>query len=174
MATTQRVSANAISALKDALAVVFWFKRDLYSYAKAAVAGEPTFLAGIEWTSSDQYKRDSASLFVDRLVREQDDHQDLLLGLLVDVAAMTEFPHLERLDDPVPKVAAAKEAVNRLREVVEPYEKALMEQQTARERFDVAKHVAQERRATSERLGELKVALLRGARTCADSSRICA
>jgi hypothetical protein len=32
-----RVSANAIQALKDALAAAFWFKRDLYNYAKAAV-----------------------------------------------------------------------------------------------------------------------------------------
>jgi hypothetical protein len=156
MALTQRISANAISALKDALTAVFWFKRDLYSYAKAAVAGEPTFLAGIEWTSPDQYKRDSVSLFVDRLVREQDEHQDLLLALLVDVAAMTDFPQLRRVEDPEPKITAAREAVARLRDVVKPYERALMEQQAVRERIDAAKHAAEERRATSQRLTQLK------------------
>ena len=62
MTGAQRISANAIGALKDALTAAFWFKRDLYDYAKAAVSGEPTFLAGIDWT--DQYKRDSVSLFV--------------------------------------------------------------------------------------------------------------
>jgi hypothetical protein len=156
VALTQRISANAISALKDALAVVFWFKRDLYSYAKAAVAGEPTFLAGIDWTSPDQLKRDSASLFVDRLVRAQDEHQDLLLALLVDVAAMTDFPQLRRVEDAEPKVATAREAVARLRQVVKPYERALMEQQASRERIDAEKHQAEERRATSQRLVELK------------------
>lgn len=37
MPGTQRVSANAIVALKDALAVTFHYKSDLYDYAKAAV-----------------------------------------------------------------------------------------------------------------------------------------
>jgi len=153
---TQRISANAISALKDALTAAFWFKRDLYAYAKAAVGGEPTFLAGIDWTSPDQYKRDSVSLFVDRLVRAQDEHQGLLLALLVDVAAMTDFPQLRRVEDAEPKIATAREAVARLREVVKPYERALMEQQATRERIDAEKHAAEERRATSRRLAELK------------------
>jgi len=136
MAGPTRISANAISALKDALTAAFWFKRDLYDYAKAAVGGDPIFLAGIEWTSSEQYKRDSVSLFVDRLVRAQDEHQDQLLALLVDVAAMTDFPQLRRAEDAEPKIAVAREAVARLRSVVQPYERALMEQQSARERID--------------------------------------
>ncbi len=160
MPTTRRISANAISALKDALTASFWFKRDLYDYAKAAVGGDPTFLSGIEWTSPDHYKRDSVSLFVDRLVRAQDEHQDLLLALLVDVAAMAEFPQLRRADDPEPKIAAAREAVARLGAVVEPYERALMEKQAAKERIDLSKRVAEDRRATSERLAELKAQYL--------------
>jgi hypothetical protein len=156
VAAIQRISANAIAALKDALTAVFWFKRDLYNYAKAAVGGEPTFLSGIDWTSPDQYKRDSVNLFVDRLVRWQDEHQDPLLNLLVDVAAMEDFPYLQRADDPEPKIAAAREAVARLRAVVQPYERALTERQANRERIDAARTVAEERRATSERLVELK------------------
>lgn len=156
MANTQRISANAISALKDALTAAFWFKRDLYSYAKGAVAGEPTFLAGIDWTSPNQYKRDSVSLFVDRLVREQDEHQDVLLNLLVDVATMSDFPQLRRVEDPETKLEAAREAVARLKEVVQPYERTLMERQAARERIDVTKQAAEDRRATAERLDELK------------------
>lgn len=161
MAVTQRISANAISALKDALSAAFWFKRDLYNYAKAAVGGDPTFLAGIDWTSPDQYKRDSVSLFVDQLVRKQADHQDLLLALLVDVAAMTDFSHLRRAENPEPKIAAAREAVARLREVVQPYERALMNQQDERDKIDGAKQAAEDRRATSQRLAELKAQYFR-------------
>jgi hypothetical protein len=153
----QRITANATSALKAALTAVFWFKSDLYNYAKAAVGGEPTFLAGIDWTSNDQYKRDSVSLFVDRLVREQDEHQELLIGLLVDVAAMTDFPQLQQVDDAKLKIAAAREAVTRLRAVVEPYERTLIENQAARERIDAAKQSARDRQGTSRRLTELKV-----------------
>lgn len=156
MSGTQRISANAISALKDALTAGFWFKSDLYNYAKAAVAGEPLFLAGIEWTSPAQYKRDSVSTFVDRLVREQDEHQDLLLALLIDVSEMSEFPQLARTDDPEAKVAEARAAVARLKSVVAPYEKALMERQAAKEQIDIAKQVASDRRATTQRLAELK------------------
>ena len=156
MPRTQRISANAIGALKDALTAGFWFKKDLYEYAKAAVAGEPLFLAGIEWTSSDQYKRDSVSTFVDRLVREQDEHQPLLLALLVDVSEMTEFPQLARTDDPEAKVAAARAAVARLKDVVEPYEKTLMDARAAKDRIDIAKRAAEDRRATTHRLAELK------------------
>jgi hypothetical protein len=112
-------------------------------------------LAGIDWTGP-QLKRDSAALFVDRLVREQDEHQDVLLGLLVDVSAMDEFPGLRRSDDPAARTATTREAVARSRSVVQPYEKALMEQQANRERFDAVKHEVEERRATSRRLGELK------------------
>jgi len=160
VANTQRISANAISALKDALTAAFWFKRDLYSYASAAVAGEPTFLAGIDWTSPNQYKRDSVSLFVDRLVREQDEHQDVLLNLLVDVAAMSDFPQLRRVEDPEPKLEAAREAIARLKAVVQPYEQELMERQTARERIDVTKQAAEDRRATAGRLQQLKARYL--------------
>ncbi len=93
-------------------------------YAKDAVAGEPLFLLGIEWRVS--YKRDSISTFVDRLVKHQDEHQDLLIGLLVDVSQMDSFPGLDRVEDASVKIAAAREAVARLRAVVQPYEEAPM------------------------------------------------
>jgi hypothetical protein len=64
-------SRDAVQPLTRVIAAAFWFKSDLYGYARAAVAGEPLFLSGIDWTGP-QLKRDSASLFVDRLVREQD------------------------------------------------------------------------------------------------------
>jgi hypothetical protein len=154
MPPVRRVSANAIAALKDALAAAFWYRGDLYKYAKGAVGGEALFLAGIDWR--EQYKRDSVDAFVDRLVHHQDEYQHLLIALMVDVAAMTGFPALERVDDPKPKIEAAKEAVARLRAVVEPYEKELIEQQASRERFDAARAAAEQQRATTARLEELK------------------
>jgi hypothetical protein len=155
MSAKQRVSANAILALKDALTASFWFKKDLYAYAKAAVMGEPLFLVGIGWTDPDALKRDSVSLFVDRLVREQDDYQDLLLALLVDVASMEEFPQLERTEDPGPKVDAARRAVARLRQVVKPYERALSDHQAQRDRIATAQGARAAQQATSRRLSEL-------------------
>jgi hypothetical protein len=151
----QRVSANAVQALKDALTAAFWFKKDLYNYAKAAVAGEPVYLAGIEWTNPDVYKRDSVSTFVDRLVRDQEEHPELLVALLVDVAAMEDFPSLARAEDSAAKTEHARSAVARLGELVRPYEQTLVAQQEARERIDAAKTEAADRRATVDRLAEL-------------------
>lgn len=160
-APVQRVSPNAIGALKDALTAVFWFKRDLYSYAKAAVSNEPLFVAGIEWTSQQQYKRDSVSLFVDRLVSAQDTHPGLLVELIVDVAAMDDFPKLALAEDPEAKIALAREAVERLRTLVEPYERQLIEQQELRERLNIASRLAEQRRGTTQRLSELKSEYMR-------------
>jgi hypothetical protein len=154
-AVTQRISANAIQALKDALTAAFWFKRDLYNYAKAAVAGEALYLSGIEWLSSETYKRDSVSTFVDRLVRDQDRSQELLLALLVDVSQMDEFPSLTRAEDAPTKLKEAQAAVRRLRSLVEPYEKALIDQQRTRDVIDATEVEAAERRATARRLREL-------------------
>lgn len=156
----QRISANAIHALKEALTAAFWFKKDLHNYAKAAVAGEPAFLAGIDWTDKDTLKRDSVSTLVDRLVREQDDHQDLLLALLVDVANMTDFPQLARVEDATPKIKAAKEAIAHLKSLVMPYEQALAEHQAVRDKIAVARAEAADHRATKQRLAELKTRYL--------------
>ena len=156
MPPVRRVSANAIQALKDALLAAFWFKGDLYDYCKDAVGGEPTFLSGIEWRDQSTYKRDSISTFVDRLVKFQDEHQDLLIGLLVDVSQMDSFPGLARHEDATAKMAEAKAAVARLRAVVQPYEQALMEKQRNQEQFAAARTAAQDRQATAVRLAELK------------------
>jgi hypothetical protein len=156
----QRISANAIHALKDALTAAFWFKKDLYDYAKAAVAGEPVFLAGIDWTDKETLKRDWVSTFVDRLVREQDDHQDLLPALLADVANMSEFPHLARAEDAATKIKAAKAAVAHLKSFVKPYEQALAEQQAARDNIAAARAHAADQRASKQRLAELKTRYL--------------
>jgi uncharacterized protein YeeX (DUF496 family) len=151
----QRISANAIHALKDALTVVFWWKKDLYAYAHAAVKGEPAFLAGINWLDRDQPKRDSVGLFVDRLVREQDEHQDLLLELLVDVANMREFPQLRRVEDADLKIADARRAVAHLKSLVQPYETRLQQEQATRERIADRRDEYEARRATTAQLGQL-------------------
>lgn len=156
----QRVSPNAVGALKDALTAAFWFKRDLYAYAKAAVSNEPLFLAGIDWTG-EQYKRDSVSLFVDRLVGAQDTHPGLLIELMVDVAAMEDFPKLAIVEDADSKIAAARVETERLRGLVEPFERQLVEQEALRERIDVSARLAEQRRATAAQVAELKAEYMR-------------
>src|SRR5438128_1951720 len=123
MAPFQRISPNAIAALKDALASVFWFKRDLHRYLKAAVCDDRLF-AAIDWNG--QYKRDSVEQFVDRTVAHEDKYRDVLLHLMADLSAMDDFPGLRRAEDREQKIAEAQEAVDRLRRYSKPYEAALL------------------------------------------------
>lgn len=155
MAIAQRVSPNAVMALKNALTSVFWFKKDLYSFAKAAVSNEQMFLSGIDWTGP-QLKRDSVSSFVDRLVEWQDEYPDVLVTVMLDVASMESFPALERTEDPQLKIRAAKSAVEELRRHTSPFEAKMVERLESQERIDGQREAAQMQQATSRRLGEIR------------------
>jgi hypothetical protein len=153
MTKLQRISPNAVSGLKDALATVFWFRNDLYRYLKVAVRDD-RLLAGIDWAG--QYKRDSIEEFVDRLVTQEDKYRHILIHLMGDLSAMGEFPQLRRAEDAEQKIADARAAVELLRRYFEPYEAMILEEEKTRERIEKAKAEAALRRATSTRLAQLK------------------
>jgi len=152
MAKPQRVSPNAIQALKDALSAVFWFKSDLRSYLSTALE-DKQLLAGVNW---DDYKWSIVDVVVDRMVQRSERYQAALVQLMVDVAAMEEFPKLRRHEDSERLTAEAMEAVARLRKVVQPYERALVEREQARLRIDKNRAQGEQRRAVAERLEVLR------------------
>lgn len=151
MSARQRVSPNAVQALKDALSAAFWFKSDLRGYLSSALP-DSTLLEG-DW---DVYKWAIVDRIINRMVRQPERYQDALIQLMVDVAAMDTFPKLARHEDSERLTAEAKAAVEQLRTVVAPYERQLVEQEKARARIDGARAVAEERRAFEERLRALK------------------
>ncbi len=121
MQTTKRISPNAVDALKSALTDAFWKKQDLLDYLRAEVA-DRTLLDGIDWLNPMVYKRESVRRFVDRLVGRQDLHREVLLQLMVDLAAMEDFPQLAWLEDGPLKIEKAKASIARLRRYITPYE----------------------------------------------------
>jgi hypothetical protein len=141
----QRLSPNALTALVDALSDVFWAKKDLLAYLRAAVEDE-RLLGGIDWLGPD-YKRDSVSRWITRLMREDPRHRDLLICLMVDVGGMEDFPQLAWLEDADDKIAKAKRAVERLRRYTAPHEAELVAQQAARERIAARRSRAERERA---------------------------
>ncbi|HUJ55953.1 MAG TPA: hypothetical protein VLW49_08200 [Gaiellaceae bacterium] len=155
MATAQRINANAIEALKEALSVAFWRKRDLLDYLRASIPDQQ-LLDGIDWLSQDVYKRDSVRRFIDRLATRQDVYGGLLLQLMSDVAAMDDFPQLAWLEDASGKIARAKEAVTRLRKYIQPYEQQLAAAAAASARITQAKAEARLRQGTVEALRGLR------------------
>ena len=121
MAAVRRINANAVEALKDALSVVFWRKRDLLDYLRASVPDQ-RLLDGIDWLSPDVHKRDSVRRFVDRLATQQDEPWAVVAPAHERIAAMDDFPQLAWLHDADDKIARARASVERLRYYIRPYE----------------------------------------------------
>jgi len=152
----KRVSPNAIQALKDALASAFWYKRDLRAYLNAA-AEDNHLLAGVDW---EDYKWSIVEVVIDRMVQDPERYQTALVQLMIDVAAMEEFPKLRRHEDSERLTAEAVQAVERLRKVVQPYERELLQQEQARVRIQERRTKGEQRRAFSDRLDGLKASYL--------------
>lgn len=155
MGTAQRINANAVEALKEALSVVFWRKRDLLDYLRASIPDQ-SLLDGIDWLNQDVYKRDSVRRFVDRLATQQGAYGGLLLQLMTDVAAMDDFPRLAWLEDGPEKIARAREAVALLRKYIKPYEEKLATEAAASARITRAKEEVRLRQGTAEALQGLR------------------
>jgi hypothetical protein len=146
----QRISANALHALMEALASVFWFKNDLKKYLVSAT-GQPELIASLDWT----YKRTAVDDLFQRLSRNPERHRELVLGLMLDVAEKTSFPQLQRADDPKKKIAEAKAAITELRKYTAPYEKELLDQERAKEKIAAARAEASEQRHMRDKLAAL-------------------
>lgn len=150
----QRISPNAIAAFKDAMTAVFWAKKDLLAWLRSAVPDEQ-LLGGIDWLGP-AYKRDSVSLFVDRLAADQNRNGQLLLRLMSDVADMDDFPQLAWVEDAEKLIRKARDAVARLKRYIEPYEAQLAAEEGARQRIEQGRRQAELRRATTQALERLK------------------
>jgi hypothetical protein len=148
----QRISANALQALTDALATMFWYKSDLRTYLVAAI-GDPAAVASLDW---DVYKRRIADEFVQRLATDQDEHRETLIRLMVDVGAVEDFPKLRGTEDEAEKIAEARSAVGELRKYIKPYEQELLEREKAEERIAVSQAAAAEQRNFETTLSKLK------------------
>jgi len=130
---------------------MFWFKNDLRAYLVAAT-GQPVLVASLDWT----YKRRAADEFVQRLASDQGHYRDVLIRLMVDVAAVEQFPKLCKAEDRELKVAEAERAVSVLRGFIKPYEEELLEKEKAKGRITEARTEARELRHMAEKLAELK------------------
>ncbi|MGY5132833.1 restriction endonuclease [Streptomyces nigrescens] len=109
---TQKIHPGAYQALVEALASIYWYKKDLKKFIQTRAAERPSLVAGIDF---DGYKRVFAEEFVDRLMAEEGQNRDLTLNIMLEVAQMHSFPSLKRHDDAATLVPAAQEAVAALR-----------------------------------------------------------
>lgn len=147
----QVLAPAALVALKEALANIYWYKRDLKSFLTNCLS-DPQILARIDW---EDYKHNIVARLVDFLARHQDQHQADLLRLMTEVTRMDDFSHLERLEDGAEKAKKAKAAVAALRKIATGHESLVAEQKKAEERRRLAKEKQQRATAVSAKLEEL-------------------
>jgi hypothetical protein len=95
MTNEKRISSNAYQALREALPVVFHYKRSFESFLRSALRDHPELLAGINFGDLKRYVADEV---VRRLVRDEARYQQTTIDLMVAIAGMERFPDLERHD----------------------------------------------------------------------------
>ena len=130
MKSDKKLNPAAIIALKEALTHVYWFKKDLRSFLINTLAN-PSILSSVNW---DTYKRNIIDSVVETLARNETKYKDELLRLFTAVASISDFSHLEYLEDGKEKALRAKKAVEALQKYTSGYQQIWDEKQQVEER----------------------------------------
>jgi hypothetical protein len=121
---TKRIAPGAYQALRDALSVVFWYRRPFQNFLRAALRETPELLAGLNF---DEPERVVADHLVDRLLRKEAAYRDLTVQLMLEAASMRRFPDLERHENAKELIAEAERAVAELGRWTDRYRDELAE-----------------------------------------------
>jgi len=148
----KRVTQSAFLALREALAVIYWYKPDFESFVRATVL-RPEILVRLNFAEP---KRRVAGELVDCLAADQDQYLGVLFELMGEVAAFEDFGHLARLEDGQMKVAQARDAVANLRKHYEGHATIRAEREAAEERRRHVRKAGEHVRADLERLEEFR------------------
>ncbi|MEO6328251.1 MAG: restriction endonuclease [Ginsengibacter sp.] len=149
----QKISSQALIALKDALASVYWRKKELRQFIELTM-DNPYIVSTIDWQENPKYE--SVSLLIDRMAARQDMYQNDLLKLLQETSNIEDFSHLKYWDEKGDLTKRAKDAVAKLRAQTKGYFDTIQELNNAAEkRFENIEKVKQSV-SFAERLDELK------------------
>lgn len=123
----KRLSPVALQALQEALTHIYWYKQDLKRFLVAGLGGT-TLVNRINW---DNPKRQIVTDLMSILCSDQDKYLGELRFIMKEVSEFRDFSHLEKLDDGKPKAREARQAVQKLRKLVETHDTAVTEQKEA-------------------------------------------
>ena len=151
----KRISTDAYQALRDALATVTWFKRQFESLVKALLRDQPDLVVGLNFADT---KRNVADQLVEALMAREAKYQDVTLRLMLELAAKTSFPDIERLQEPdrSERLHEAKESVARLAAVTAPYAADAQELERLQAEQDAQRARAEELRRFDGDIADLK------------------
>ena len=148
----KKISATAIEALKQALTHVYWYKKDLRGFLTRSLSS-PNVLARLNW---DDYKRNIVASLVDYLSTHEHTYQQDLIQLMSNVCDVSDFTHLEKLDDGEVKARDARNAVNALRSQLRSHQEILDEKRRIEERREQSQQLVTRVSAVQSQLEVLK------------------
>lgn len=149
----QKISTQAIIALKDALTNIYWRKKDLRQFIELTIENS-AIVATIDW--QELLKQESVSILIDRMVARQDLFQNDLLRLIQEVGNFSDFSHLSYFDKDGNLTKRAKESVTKLRNQTKGYFDAIEELKKAEERRNANLEKVKTTTHFSQKLEELK------------------
>lgn len=142
--SAQIISPAALVALKDALANIYWYKKDLRSFLTYTLDNN-AIVSTFDWESITKYE--NVSLLIDRMNSRYDMYRVDLLNLLRAVCDFDDYSHLNRLDNAADKIEKAKSSVTALRKHCKGYFDQLDElenQKVRKEKYELHMREAQE------------------------------
>ncbi|ACV33995.1 hypothetical protein [Accumulibacter sp.] len=148
----KQLSPAGIMALKEALCSVYWYKSELRGFLQLCLSN-PGILNKFNW---ENYKRQIASDIVDYLVIDPAAHLGDLTKVCYELCKLTDFSHLKPLDDGPQKVEKARNAVNQLKQLVEPHQDVKKEQDDIKRRQELAAKKLRENAAVRQKLEAIK------------------
>ena len=156
----KRISTEAYQALREALAVIVWNKRPFESYLRTALRESPELLASLPFSEP---KRAVADMLVDKLVEKEQTYQQVSLMLMLEVASMESFPNIEQIkdhEDRTMRLAAAKYAVARLRDLTKNYAGLLSERERLAADKDASSRQAEAQRKFADEVEGFRLRFL--------------
>ncbi|WP_127132985.1 restriction endonuclease [Pseudoflavitalea rhizosphaerae] len=149
----QKISSQALIALKDALANVYWKKKELRQFIELTM-GNPYIISTIDWQENTKYE--SVSQLIDRMAARQDIYLNDLLRLLQESSNIDDFSHLKYWDEKGDLTKRAKESVAKLRVQTKGYLDNINDLNKAAEKRVENIEKVKQSISFAEKLGELK------------------
>jgi hypothetical protein len=149
----KKFSPNAIQALKEALTHIYWRKKDLRSFIYHTLENK-AIVATIDWDNN--YKHESASQIIDRMVSRLDIYNGDLLGLFDSVMHINDFSHLKQWDDSDSKIKKAVDSVKALRTHAQGYFTLKEEREREEQRKAAYNAMVSERLNSQQKIAELR------------------
>lgn len=142
----------AINTLIEALTNIYWYKSELRSFIMNTIS-DSSLLAKLNW---EDYKRNIVSQLINFLAKHQDTYQNDLLKLMNEVCRISDFSHLERLDDGKEKARVARQSVEALKKQMGHHEEIIKDQIKKEEHRQKAFEKTLQIQGVQQKLDEIK------------------